>query len=343
MERYFLRPIKEKSVNFNDTENLYIEGDNIIGLKVIRKSYLNKIKMIYIDPPYNTGNDFIYNDKFEDDLENRHTAWLNMIYPRLRLAKDLLREEGVIFISIDDNEVHRLREICDEIFGEENFVCEFIRKSGVSPRHDAKYISIEKDYILMYAKNKSSLLINKKQFEKINYYKLKDKYYNDRGYYKLNKLDRSSISYRENLDYPITAPDGSLIYPGGTSEKNGWCWRWGKEKLNWGLKNGFIEIKKGGKGWAVYVKQYQFVDNNNNRIIRSLPYKNLLLDNYFNEKGTSTLQKLFDNKKFFNYPKPVELIKLFINMATNADDIILDFFISFIFYVLCKSIKAPTM
>lgn len=339
-----LRPCVDESVNFDDTQNLYIEGDNLEVLKILQRSYFNKVKMIYIDPPYNTGNDFVYEDDFKDPIQHYkevtsqttksnpetmgrfHTAWLNMMFPRLRLAYNLLREDGVIFISIDDHEVHNLRKICDEVFGEENFVCEFIRKSGVSPRLDAKHISVENDYIVMYTKDKFGISLNQMSSENFDSYTLKDDYFSYRGNYKLNKLDRGSISYSDSLDYPITAPNGELIYPGGTSEKNGWCWRWSKEKFDWGLKNGFIEIKNGKNGWSVYFKQYQFVDNSDRKITRTIPYKNLLIDSYFNEQGNRLLKETFNGKSFFDYPKPVELIKLFVNMSTNDNDIILDFF-----------------
>ncbi len=340
-----LRPCKEESVNFDTTQNLYIEGDNLEVLKILQRAYYRQVKIIYIDPPYNTGNDFIYEDDFKDPMERYkevtqqttksnpetmgrfHTNWLNMMFPRLRLASNLLRDDGVIFISIDDHEVHNLRKLCDEVFGEENFVCEFIRKSGVSARLDSKYVSVESDYVLMYAKNKPQLELNQMTSENMDTYSLQDEFVERRGKYKLNKLDRGSISYSESLDYPIKAPNGELIYPGGTKEKNGWCWRWSKEKLEWGLKSGFIEIKKSTNGWSVYFKQYQFVDNNDNEIKRTIPYKNLLIDNYFNEKGKKVLQEVFDKKTPFDYPKPLELLECFIKMSNvKSGEIVLDFF-----------------
>lgn len=332
---------KEESVNWDKTENLYVEGDNLDVLKLLQESYLNKVKMIYIDPPYNTGKNHIYRDnfKFYGIDEKRvpkntpkeyllHSGWCNLMYPRLMLARNLLSDDGVIFISIDDNEVHNLRKICDEVFGEENFVCEFIRKSGVSARLDAKHISIENDYILMYAKNKSKLSLNQMALENDNTYNLRDNYFDIRGAYKLNKLDRGSISYSKSLDYAIPAPDGTLIYPGDSNKSNGWCWRWSKEKLDWGIKNGFIEIKKGKSGWSVYFKQYQFVDNSGNSISRAIPYKNFLITNYFNENGKRLLKQLFDTSSPFDYPKPLELLLLFLNIVTskNKNDIVLDFF-----------------
>lgn len=317
-----LRPCKEESVNWDTTQNLYIEGDNLNVLKILRRDYLNKIKMIYIDPPYNTGKNRLYKDKFT------HSEWLNMMYPRLKLARDLLTNDGVIFISIDYHEVHNLRKLCDEIFGEKNFICEFVRKSGNSVRLDTKYVSIENDYVLMYAKNKSNIHLNRMNLENDNNYNFKDKYFNNRGAYKLNKLDRSSIHYSKSLDYAITAPDGTLIYPGNSNKSNRWCWRWSKKKFDWGIKNDFIVIKKGKKGWSVYSKQYQFVDNSDNPISRMIPYKNLLIDKYFNENGTKLLSTLFDNKFSFDYPKPLELLLVLLNVVSlnSTNDVIMDFF-----------------
>ena len=351
-----LRPCEKESVGKDgtpggwDSQNLYIEGDNLDVLKLLRETYLNKIKMIYIDPPYNTGNDFVYNDDFAtsadeylqnsksyDEDGNRmvqnlesngrfHSDWLSMMYPRLKLARDLLTEDGAIFISIDDNEQANLKKICDEIFGEQNFICQFIRKSGISPRLDAKYVSVENDLILFYARNINSLKINKmKMFNDDSYY-YSDKHENRRGKYKLNKLDRGSISYSASMDYPIIAPDNSEIYPGGKKENNGWCWRWSKEKVEWGIKNDFIVIKKSNNGlWSVYFKQYQFVDNNDKPIERTIPYKNLLIDNYFNEFANKELNDLF-GATYFDYPKPTNLIKVLSQILTEKNSIILDFF-----------------
>ncbi|MEG0693777.1 MAG: site-specific DNA-methyltransferase, partial [Oscillospiraceae bacterium] len=174
-----LRPCKEESVNFDDTENLYIEGDNLEVLKLLQTAYYRKVKMIYIDPPYNTGNDFVYEDDFKDPMARYkevtqqttksnpetmgrfHTNWLNMMYPRLRLATNLLRDDGVIFISIDDHEIHNLRKLCDEVFGEENFISELIWERAYSPKNDAKFISNSHDYVLMYAKNITNFVIGR--------------------------------------------------------------------------------------------------------------------------------------------------------------------------------------
>lgn len=340
----------EKKENKN-SKNILIKGDNLEVLKHLVNAYEKEIKMIYIDPPYNTGDDdFVYNDNrkftpkelsklagidiekakrildFVNSKSNSHSAWLTFMYPRLYIARRLLKEDGVIFISIDDNELAQLKLLMDEIFGEENFIAQFIRKTGIATRLDAAHISIEQDYILCYSKNKNLVHFNKQLSNIENDYKYEDQYYKERGKYKLNKLDRGSIRYSSSLDYPIIAPDGTEIYPGGTKENNGWCWRWSKEKLEWGIKNDFIVFKKDKNNkWKVYFKQYQFVDNNNNPIKRTLPFKTLLIENFNNEIGSKEILELF-NKKVFSYPKPTTLIKFLTTLVTLNEDIILDFF-----------------
>lgn len=335
------------SVNFDNTENLYIEGDNLEVLKLLQETYLGKIKMIYIDPPYNTGNDFVYEDDFaqstEDYLENSgqfdedgnrlvknldsngrfHTDWLNMIYPRLKLAKDLLSDDGVIFISLDDNEIYNCRKICDDVFGESNFVCNFVRKNKAGSGHDSGKLAIEFDYIMCYAKNNITNNINQ---EPVNTeddvkYKLEDEYIKERGRYYLRDLDYKG-SYSEKMDYPITTPDGSVIYSGDMFGKPN-TWRWSKEKFEWGIKNGFIVFKKNQEKWKVYIKQYQFVDNTGKPYIRTLPYRALI--EYLNGQGTLDFNSIMETNAF-SYPKSVGLLKHLLEIATNKDSVILDFF-----------------
>ena len=334
-----LRKVKSVSVG-NNSQNLIIHGDNLEALKALMPYYKGKIKCIYIDPPYNTGNEkWVYNDNVNspkikkwlgktvgaegEDL-TRHDKWLCMIYPRLKLLKDLLSDEGVIFVSIDDSEQANIRLILDEIFGYDNFIATFVRKSGVAPRLDAKHISKEHDYILCYSKNESKLKLNKVSRELDTSYRLEDKHVKLRGKYKLNKLDRGSIRYSEKSDYPIVAPDKTLIYPGGKKEKNGWTWRWSEKKLDWGIKNDFIVFKKSKKGGSVYFKQYQYVDNEGNQIKREIPFKTLLLEHY-NEMANRELKNIFKDKKF-NYPKPLVLLKDLISIISSPNDIILDSF-----------------
>ena len=240
-----LRPVEEDSLNWETTQNLFIEGDNLEVLKLLQESYLNKIKFIYIDPPYNTGKDFIYRDNFTldktkyakksgqvDQEGNRlfqiteyhgryHSDWLTMIYPRLKLARNLLSEDGVILISIDDNEVHNLRRICDEIFGERNFVANFIWRKSKGSGNDSKYLMVETEYILLYAKNIENLQFKNQVIDVDNgNYKYKDEYYEERGGYNLEKLDRGSKGYVESLDFGIKAPDGTPLYIPTIEEKS---------------------------------------------------------------------------------------------------------------------------
>ena len=229
-----LRPCPEESVNWDTTKNLYIEGDNLEVLKLLQTAYYRKVKMIYIDPPYNTGNDFVYEDDFADPLARYkevtqqttksnpetmgryHTNWLNMMYPRLRLAANLLRDDGVIFISIDDHEVFNLKKVCDEVFGEENFVICFPRvtkKAGKTTDDIAK----NHDFILMYTKN--SITTYNLQSHTDEGFKFSDEFVSERGMYKLNQtLDYDSLQYSPSLDYPIEI-NGEIFYPGNSYEK----------------------------------------------------------------------------------------------------------------------------
>jgi len=331
---------KNKKYSLGKSENLIVEGDNLEALKALMPFYYGKIKCVYIDPPYNTGNEkWAYNDRVNspkikewlgkvvgpegEDL-TRHDKWLCMMYPRLKLLRELLSDDGVIFISIDDNEHCNLKMMMDEIFGPENFIINFVRKSGVAARLDASHISKEHDYVLCYARNESSVKFNKIKRNLDDSYNLEDEFVKRRGKYKLNKLDRGSIRYSESADFPIKAPDGSLIYPGGTKEKNGWSWRWSKDKINWGIRNKFIVFKRIRNNWSIYFKQYQYVDNNDELIERELPYKSLLLE-HFNEIGNNEIKQLF-GKKLFDYPKPVILIKELISSISDKKSIILDSF-----------------
>ena len=312
-----LRPCPEESKNWDTTQNLYIEGDNLEVLKLLQESYLGKVKMIYIDPPYNTGNDFVYRDNFhksaeeskedetvrDEETDNNlfqntesngrfHSDWCSMIYPRLKLARDLLRDDGVIFISIDDNEVHNLRKICDEIFGESNFVGIFIRRTINSGKHDSVTLAVYHEYLLCYAKNILNVKTNrrlKSEDERQFLYPLQDEYIKTRGRYYISQLDKGSLQYSDSLNYPITAPDGTDIWPGnGFSDKTR-VFRWSKEKIKWGIENDYIVFKKQKSGWKVYAKSYEFRDNSDNKIIPSNPYTSLdyILKEYSNFNATS--------------------------------------------------------
>ena len=339
--------ISSGSVDFDTTQNLYIEGDNLKVLKLLRETYLGKVKMIYIDPPYNTGNDFVYGDDFTiksdewgersgdyDEEGNRlvknvesngrfHTDWLNMIYPRLRLARDLLTDDGVIFISIDDTELYNLKKVSDEVFGGKNFICNFIRKNKAGSGHDSANIAVEFDYVLCYVKDFQFCKINQEIVDVQNdeKYKYEDEYVGRRGKYYLRDLDYRG-SYSEGLDYPIESPDGTVIYSGGKLGRPN-TWRWSKQKFEWGKENGFIVFQKRDEQWKVYIKQYQFVDNNDENYVRTIPYRALI--DFSNGLGSTECLELLGNN-VFSYPKPSALVKYFLNIASDKDSIILDFF-----------------
>lgn len=349
-----LRPVKEDSVDWDNTQNLYIEGDNLEVLKLLQKSYLGKVKMIYIDPPYNTGNDFVYHDDFAmsadeyaeasgavDELGNKyiknmdsngrfHSDWCSMMYSRLMVARSLLSEDGVIFISIDDNEVENLRKICDEVLGENNFVTNIVWQSTAGSNTGTDIVTVTEN-ILVYTKNRNVFKFNGKLSDE-NSYTLSDEYENIRGKYSLDKMDRRRVGshYSEALNYPITMPDGSLRYPGGYSEKSaeGWNYLWSKTKVDWGLKNGFIVFKQNNGVWNVYNKRYSRVDNEGNVIERSTPYRNLITSDICNTaQGTAEIRNLFGNR-FFDFPKPTKIINILLNTVVrkDKDSIILDFF-----------------
>ncbi len=361
-----LRPCREESVDFDNTENLYIEGDNLDVLKLLQETYLGKIKMIYIDPPYNTGNDFVYNDDFAESTEeylansgqfdedgNRlvqntesngrfHTDWLNMIYPRLKLAKDLLTDDGVIFVSIDDSEIDNLIKVLSEVFGSENVIACFPRvtkKAGKSSDIVAK----NNDYIIMCSKSLNPSIYLPKHTD--DGFKYSDEYEDTRGKYKLNQaLDYDSLQYSPSLDYPIEI-DGKTIYPGQSYEKYlerkkgiharaDWAWRWSKELFEFGLKEGFIVVKHYETYSRIYTKTYQNATIKRNgkgfkveitprtRSISSLEY----IDNVFsNDNSKKNLLSIFDTS-VFDYSKPISLLESLTRYSTNSNDIILDFF-----------------
>ncbi len=341
-----LRFKPKDSVNADTTGNIYIEGDNLEALKLLRKSYYGRIKMIYIDPPYNTGSDFVYHDNFTmtgqelaelsgDISDNErmrkntvdsakyHTNWLNMMYPRLKIAKDLLSDDGIIFISLDDNEIENLKKVCDEIFGEHNFICTFVRKNKAGSGHDSGKIAVEFDYVVCYAKSFSKNNINQEcvDVENDSKYKYSDEFVSVRGRYYLRDLDYKG-SYSEKMDYPIVMPNGETIYPGGKFGKPN-TWRWSKEKFEWGIKNGYIVFKQQEGKSKVYIKQYQYVDNNGEIYNRHIPYRALI--DYSNGQGTLDFNGIMETNAF-SYPKSVEFLKYLLNVASNSNSIILDFF-----------------
>jgi adenine specific DNA methylase Mod len=333
-----------------DSENIYITGDNLDGLKHLLKSYSGKVKCIYIDPPYNTGSDgFVYNDNFNFTIEElteklsigeeqaqrildltkrgsaSHSAWLMFMYPRLQLARDLLSDDGVIFISIDDNEQANLKLLCDDVLGEDKFLGSLVwtnKEGGGSS--DSKNFRIKHEYILSYGKDLSQLDIFGVEVSNVDRYTMEDQYVNTRGKYYLQKLGMGSIQYSESLDYPIKAPDGNVIMPKDNNNGQQACWRWSKEKFQWGIENDYIVFIERNKQWTVYTKQYLNADNEGN-IIKRTQRPLGVIDKYSSTQAAKALEKL-NLKGVFDYTKPVKLIEYLINRITSEEDIVLDFF-----------------
>ena len=337
--RKTLRPVVEDSRNWDTTKNLYIEGDNLDALKLLRESYLGKVKMIYIDPPYNTGNDFVYCDEFaigcEEYLEKKgacdadgnrlfvntetngrfHSDWCSMMYPRLKLARDLLSDDGVIFISIDDHEVASLRKMCDEIFGENNFVAQVVWERAFAPVNLMKHFSPSHDYILCYAKNLENAFCNGlPRSESVN-----DRYQNPdndpRGVWSSSDISVGP-AIQENI-YPIITPSGREVLPPA-----GRSWRLSKKAFLERLQDNRIWFGPDGNG-VPRIKRF-LSELRKSGVTPMTIWK-------FSEVGhsqdaTQKLQKLFDGKKYFDYPKPVELIKRCVALYSDTDSTILDFF-----------------
>jgi len=335
-----LRPCREESVDFDNTKNLYIEGDNLDVLKCLKENYLHQVKMIYIDPPYNTGSDFVYEDDFAESAEeyrsrsgqfdeqgNRlvtntesngrfHTDWLNMIYPRLKVAYDLLRMDGVIFISIDDHEVDNLKKVCNEIFGEKNFIAQLVWERAFSPKNDARFISNSHDYIVMFARNIESFKIGRlPRTEEANArYSNPD---NDpRGPWMSS--DISVKTYNAACDYPITTPSGRIVEPPA-----GRCWSLSKNAFFERLQDNRIWFGPNGDG-TPRIK----------RFLSELKFEGMAPTSilFFKEvghsqEGAQEVVSLFGDKGVFDGPKPVRLLQRLITLANlNDDSIVLDFF-----------------
>ena len=339
-----LRPCREESVDFDTTQNLYIEGDNLDVLKVLRETYLGKVKMIYIDPPYNTGNDFVYNDDFaqgKGDFEAQsglfdndgnqtvdpmqrntesngrfHTDWLNMIYPRLKVARDFLTEDGVIFISIDDNEVDNLRKLCDEIFGEQNFVAQLIWERAYSPKNDARFISNSHDYVLMYCKDINIFKIGRlpRTDEANARYSNPD---NDpRGVWKPS--DMSVKTYNADSDYPITTPSGRIVEPPA-----GRCWRLSRKAFRERLQDNRIWFGSNGDSVPCIKRFLSELKFDGMAPTSILFYKEV----GHSQEGAQELVSLMGDKGVFDGPKPVRLLQRLITLANLKDDsIVMDFF-----------------
>ncbi|HFI0131196.1 TPA: site-specific DNA-methyltransferase [Streptococcus suis] len=336
-----LRPDLEESVDFDKSENVFITGDNLEVLKVLQESYLGKIDMIYIDPPYNTGKDFVYSDKFQmseeelaDEMDLRdedglqrvgltknekssaryHSDWLNMMYPRLVLARNLLKDSGVIFISIDDNEQANLKSICDEIFGEENFVADVIWERAYSPVNLKKHFSESHDYILVYAKN-IEFAINHgipRSAEANSRYQNID---NDpRGVWKSSDLSVGP-AVPSNI-YEITTPSGRKVLP-----PSGYSWRLNKERFEEFIADNRIWFGSNGDN-VPSIKR--FLSEVKNTVTPMTIWK--YADVGHSQSASQDLKKLFDGKAYFTYPKPVPLMKQIVQLYSEKDGLILDFF-----------------
>lgn len=338
-----LVPAPGEGVNEETTENLFIEGDNLEVLKLLQKSYAGKIKMIYIDPPYNTGNDFVYNDSFTDPLDaylsytgakgeggellttntradgRFHSKWLNMMYPRLLLARQLLREDGLIFVSIDDNEVNNLRQMMSEIFGEENFINTLVWKKRYNAAKEQQ-LAINHEYILIYSKdnkeiNEFFVSADEKYYDDM--FTEEDEFVNIRGKFMTQPLEAgNSMGDRPNLRFPIIAPDGTQILPRRQ-------WVWGKDKVDWAVKNGYLKFYKNSSDqWRVRHKHYSKDEKGEFKKIK--PFS--IFDKVYTQDGTKELEELFKVQNKFPFPKPSKLISHLLELSDCTNEIILDFF-----------------
>ena len=338
-----LRPCREESVDFDNTQNLYIEGDNLDVLKVLRETYLGKVKMIYIDPPYNTGNDFVYNDDFaqgKDTFEQAsglfdeegnqtidpmqrntesngrfHTDWLNMIYPRLKVARDLLTEDGVIFISIDENEIENLKRVGNEVFGELNFVGSIIWERAFAPKNDAKYFSESHDYIVVFAKSLFNYSIGKLPRTEEANMRYKNVDYDPRGPW--TSGDLSVKTYSANNDYPIETPSGRIVNP-----PHGACWRISKERFKELVADNRIYFGEDGNNVP---RLKRFLSELQDGMTPTTIWK--YQDVGHNQEGRQELKKLFNDKGYFDGPKPIRLLSRILQIANlDKNSIVLDFF-----------------
>ena len=341
-----LRPAREESGDFDTTRNLFIEGDNLEALKLLQETYLGRVKMIYIDPPYNTGNDFVYDDDFSESAEsfllnsnqkdnqgNRliantqangrlHSDWLSMMRARLGLAKKLLRQDGIILISIDDNEVHNLRKVCDEVFGAQNFIDNIIWKKRYGGGAKEKHLVSIHEHILMYSRNFESILdlyvpLTNAQVER--YYTKTDEHFNEKGPFRIHPLEAmKSFEDRPNLRFPVPAPDGTQIWPKRQ-------WRWSKERMDQALASGEVHFQSLKDGtWSISSKQYLKGADGETRASKFFS----IVDGVYGQHGTNEIVSLLGNSQVFPFAKPSELIRKLVELVTfdDRDAICLDFF-----------------
>lgn len=342
--RATLVPTPEESVNFDQTNNIFVEGENLEVLKLLYKSYAGRVKMIYIDPPYNTGQDFIYPDNFSDPLDTYlklteqkdsegnlltsnpetsgrfHSAWLSMMYPRLFVARQLLREDGVIFISINDNEVYNLRLLMNDIFGEENFLTQFVWHSKKGGGGDVANVVVEHEYILAYARSITAGALTKQEVEALPLDQEDEKGPYRKGR-ELNKWGAGSARQdRPTMFFPIPGPNGEEVYPIRNDGSEG-RWRWGKKKILQIVERGDALFEKRANGTFIV---YEKIRNTGPRL---KTYRSLLLDVGTVADGTSQLKELFDDKCPFDFPKPTSLLLHLLKVGTEEEsDIVMDFF-----------------
>jgi adenine-specific DNA-methyltransferase len=340
-----LLPAPGEGVDEANTRNLFIEGDNLEVLKLLQKSYAGRVKMIYIDPPYNTGQDFVYNDDFSQPLEEylRHTGqideagqatstnpkaggrfhsnWLNMIFPRLLVARSLLREDGIVMVSIDDNEVHNLRAVMNEVFGEENYLDTIIWKKRYGGGAKEKFLVTLHEYVVIYAlsiANLDSITVPNDPDAVAKYYRYKDEKFETRGPYRTHPLEATkSMGNRPNLVYGIPAPNGSVVWPKRQ-------WLWSKDRSMRALENNDLEFVQGRDGITVHTKQYLRDDEGTVRSGKMFT----IIDNVFSQHGTNEILELFGDAHVFPFPKPTGLITPLLQIGTSpvGQDIVLDFF-----------------
>lgn len=339
-----LRPAPEDSSQWGSTQNIFIEGDNLEVLKLIRRSYASRINLIYIDPPYNTGNDFVYSDDYTQSMRsylaitgqldeegasrtsNRessgrfHTDWLNMIYPRLALSKELLRDDGLIMVSCDASEDGNLRIILDEIFGSENYIEKFIWKKSYGGGAKEKFAVTQHEYIFMYAKDAGKvgrLEIDQDPDRIKQYYIHSDEYIAQRGPFRLKPLEATkSMDARENLIFPIVAPDGTNVMPKRQ-------WWWSKDRVIRVQAEGGLHFAHRNGEWVISYKQYLIDENGNQR--KAKPFS--IFDGPYTQESSTEIRELFDGNIPFQFPKPVSLMKKITEIAANQDGaIVLDFF-----------------
>ncbi|MEY8880327.1 site-specific DNA-methyltransferase [Donghicola sp. XS_ASV15] len=341
-----VRPKEAESFRFDDTKNLFIEGDNLTALKLIQDGLLGAVKMIYIDPPYNTGSDFVYEDDFSqgsseflrrsmqiDEAGNRlvantdnngrfHSDWLSMIYPRLRIARSLMSSDGLILISADDNEIHNLRKVCDEVFGADNFIDNIIWKKRYGGGAKEKHLVSIHEYILMYARDIESVAnmyvpLTDAQVER--YYTNQDEFFEEKGPFRTHPLEAmKSFEDRPNLNFSVKAPDGSDIWPKRQ-------WRWSRERMQSALDAGevYFQRAKGGS-WSISSKQYLKESGGDVRASKFFS----IIDGVYGQHGTNEIVDIFGNSQVFPFAKPSELIRRLVELVTfeEKDGLILDFF-----------------